>query len=82
MYPVTSGHCRLFQALDITIVEEFLLKYGIRFPFESVWPASVVGHCGGVRATSRLVITANWPSTDGAYCIQLEFGLGRIGNHF
>jgi hypothetical protein len=66
----------LFQALDVATVKELLWKYGIGLPFASNWSASVVGHCGGVMATFRAVITCIWPSTLGANFVQFEFGLG------
>lgn len=36
----------------------------------------MVGHCVGVKATSRAVITCIIPSEVGAYFTQFEFGLG------
>jgi len=58
----------LLQALDVPIVEELLLEV-------RAWRLGV-GHCGGVMATLRAVDTWNWPSTLGASCVHVEFGLG------
>jgi hypothetical protein len=43
-------------------VKNSFWKYGSGFPFASTWPASVVGHCGGVIAPSRIVDVCIWPS--------------------
>ena len=62
----------LLEALDVPLWKNSFWKYGPG--------ASVVGHCGGVMATSRAVDTWNWPSTLGASGVQLEFGLGAEPN--
>jgi hypothetical protein len=59
----------LLQALDVAVVKELLLEIGPG--------ASVVGHCGGVTATLRAVITCIWPSVVGANFLQVIFGLGQ-----
>jgi hypothetical protein len=58
----------LLQTLDVAVMEELLLEV-------RAW-ASVVGHCGGTRATSRAVIVCILPSETAANCLQAMFGLG------
>jgi hypothetical protein len=59
---------QLFKALDVAVVEKFLLEKGPR--------CLGGGHCRGVSATSRAVAVCIWPWVSGANRVHDALGLG------